>query len=420
MDERDVGAPFAIAGRRLGRGAYVAALVASFLLLIARRPQAVTDPNLWAEDGQVFLRAALLEPWHESIFDPYAGYLHLGLRVWAEFTTVLPLSALALLFGLLNLALFPVCLSVVLSRRLRWLIPSDAVRAGLYLVLLLMPGMSETLGNLTNALWPIGIGLLLLSFCDEPRSRGGRVGELVALAIGGVTGATTMLLVPGFALRWWRQRTRHNVAAFGVVFLTAALQGILLLLNPRGHFGLDPEPRTLPRAFVLRIWGLLGVGEQTLADHVLHRPAPAWVLVLCAAGIALTVAALMALPWIVRLHVAAIFGISVAATAWAYNFNVKGLSEGPGGGRYFLIPVVLVLLTVFAAASTPAWRRAVLRYGVLAPAAGFLLFAIWVDLGLPALPKTHWARTAACIERHQPCEVVVNPKGWNFELPPVP
>ncbi|MEY2417598.1 MAG: hypothetical protein QOG90_278 [Actinomycetota bacterium] len=411
--------PFTVAGQPLGAPAYAAAMVLAFAVLGARRPSGVFHPNLWAEDGPIFLRSAYLEPWYRSLFHSYNGYLHLVLRAWAELASLLPASAVAAAYAVFALAAYPLCLSVVLSRRLRWLIPSDGARAALFVSLLLIPGARETIGNLTNALWPIGIGLMLLSFCDAPRTRGGRIAELAALALGGLTGATSMLLWPAFALRWWRQRERHNLAAFGVVLTTAIVQGLVLVANPRDDLGLQPALRTIPRALLLRIWGLLGVGEHTLTWHVFTRPMPLPMLVLCVLGVGFTVAALLALPWAVRLHAVSVFALSLAATAWAYNFNMKGMAESNAHGRYFLIPTTLVVITVFAAASTAKWRRRTIRLAVLAPVAALFGFAVFVDLGLPALPQTYWAATAKCIDHHQSCTVVVNPRGFSFELPPI-
>jgi hypothetical protein len=228
-----------------------------------------------------------------------------------------------------------------------------------------------------------------------------------------------MLLWPAFALRWWRQRVRHNLVALGVVLTTAAIQGTILIARPRVSLGLDPAVRTIPRAVVLRVWGLLTLGEHTMTWHVFSRPLAMPVLVLCALAMALTIAALVALPWVVRLHIGSVFVLSLAATAWAYNFNMRAMGEGNAHGRYFLIPAALVIITVFAAASQPAWRQRAIRYGVVAPAALFFAFAVARDFGLPATPPTYWATTAKCIDHHMTCTVVMNPRDFTFELPPI-
>jgi hypothetical protein len=411
--------PFTIAGQPLGAAAYAAAMVLAFAVLAARRPGGLLHPNLWAEDGPIFARSAYLEPWYRSLFHAYNGYLHLGLRGWAELTTLLPASALAASYAVFALVAFPLSLSIVLSRRLRWLIPSDAARAALFVALLLIPGARETVGNMTNALWPIGLGLMLVSFCDAPSTRFGRGAELVALALGGLTGATSLLLWPAFGLRWWRQRVRHNLHAFGVVMATAVIQGIVLLANPRLDLGLEPSVRTMPRALLLRVWGILAVGEHTLSKHVFAHPMSLPLILLCVLGVVLTGAALLQLPRLTQLQIAGTFGLSLAATAWAYGFNMRSMAESDAHGRYFLLPTALVLLAVFAAASTPAWRQRVWRLAALAPAATFFAFAVFVDFGLPAMPQTYWANTAACIDHHQSCTVVVNPRGFNFDLPPI-
>jgi hypothetical protein len=227
------------------------------------------------------------------------------------------------------------------------------------------------------------------------------------------------LVWPSFALRWWRQRTRHNLVAFGTVLGAAVIQGVVLVVRPRPHLGLESDVRSIVTATLLRIWGLLGLGEHTLTWHVFARPLRSYVFVLAVLGVALTIAAVLALPWVARLQIAGVFAMSVAATAWAFDFNMRGAAESSAHGRYFLIPAVLVLVAVFAAANTAAWRKRVVRLGVIAPALLLFSFAVTQDLGLPAMQQTYWATTAKCIDHHMSCTVVMDPRGFTFELPPI-
>jgi hypothetical protein len=147
-------------------------------------------------------------------------------------------------------------------------------------------------------------------------------------------------------------------------------------VRPRPHLGLEHDPRRIVTATLLRIWCLLGLGEHTLTWHVFARPLRSYVFVLAVLGVALTIAAVLALPWVARLQIAGVFAMSVAATAWAFDFNMRGAAESSAHGRYFLIPAVLVLVAVFAAANTAAWRRRVVRLGVVAPALVLFSFVL--------------------------------------------
>jgi len=52
---------------------------------------------LWAEDGNVFVNGALSMGW-ESIFNPYAGYIHLYPRLISFFAVQLDLRFLPIVF----------------------------------------------------------------------------------------------------------------------------------------------------------------------------------------------------------------------------------------------------------------------------------------------------------------------------------
>ena len=48
----------------------------AFIVIISRRPDAILNPQFWAEDGSVFYAQAYNKGIINSLFLPYAGYLH--------------------------------------------------------------------------------------------------------------------------------------------------------------------------------------------------------------------------------------------------------------------------------------------------------------------------------------------------------
>lgn len=410
---------FVVRGRTRQCVAWFIAVAFGTAVLVLRRPGAVIHPSLHAEDGPIFLRSAYLDPAWRSISRPYNGYVHVLLRVWAEVTTALPATSLALSYTLFSLVSAAACYSIVLSRRLRWLLPSDAWRLVVFVVFLSLPGTREITGNLTNLLWPVAVGLVLLSLSDQPQTTAGRVAEHFAVVGLALTGAAILLVAPSFVFRYRRTRTRHDLALLGPVVACAGLQAASLLFShQRSGTGVHLALRTIVRASLIRVWGTLAVGEKNLAGIAPNR-LPIAFLAVCVAGVAISAVGLLVASRHFRLQWLSIFGLSIGSTAWAYGGTLQQMAySGVNAGRYFLVPIVLVVVGV-AASCARLNGLGRLRYVLAVPVAAIFGFAVVSDLLLAPVQSTHWATTARCVREHRTCHVEVDPESFSFTLPPV-
>ena len=73
------------------------------VLLLLRRPDMLTNPQFYAEDGSVFLRDQLVFPWTAVLF-PYNGQFHTLPRLIALFESFFPLIAVPLLCSLVSVS----------------------------------------------------------------------------------------------------------------------------------------------------------------------------------------------------------------------------------------------------------------------------------------------------------------------------
>src|SRR5215813_4397031 len=78
---------------------WLAVAAAAIGLLASRRPDAVTSPQLWAEEGSVYFKNAYEEPWLMTVFTPAGGYLVIFPRLIAWAGTLLPLSRVPAFFA---------------------------------------------------------------------------------------------------------------------------------------------------------------------------------------------------------------------------------------------------------------------------------------------------------------------------------
>jgi len=92
--------------------------ILGMLILFLRKPDALLNAQLWAEDGKVFLRAALLDG-PSSIFEPQAGYLVLVSRLMAfAATRLVPLEMIPLAFNVSAMILTGVVIYLLMTSRI--------------------------------------------------------------------------------------------------------------------------------------------------------------------------------------------------------------------------------------------------------------------------------------------------------------
>ncbi len=177
--------------------------VMTFLLLLVITTERVwgrlLSPDIWAEDGQVFLAQAL-SGGLASLRIPMAGsYFTLERLMMLSAVHLVPLEWLPAAVTGACVVVFAAIMSRIVSPAYEWLIPSQASRVALGCMFCLLPGLTEMIGNLCNLNWILFCWLAFVGLKDPslPVTRA-EIGLslFVTLSIG-----TTVLLVPLFAWR---------------------------------------------------------------------------------------------------------------------------------------------------------------------------------------------------------------------------
>jgi hypothetical protein len=389
----------------------VVAVVAACLLLLRGGPR-VRVAALHHEDGAIFLTQAHNDGFGAFV-QPYAGYLHVIPRIVAALLEPLPISAAPVLYALAALLVHVAMLTPALSARLEWIIPGPLLRAVLFALLCLMPPLWEVLGNIANLIFVGGISLLLLMLSDDPRTRPGRVGELVAVAALGLSGPLIVIFVPWFVWRWRRTRSRHGLAVVGVAALTALVQGVIFLVSQREEPPIPPVPPPsvrnlifLPKVWVERVglsWLFGDMGLPNLPRVALWLVALVW----CVGAVVITVVVLR----------------RTAIVLWLLEFALLAapvLNYGYMGGpfnwqRHFVVPTAIVIVLLVAVIGAHRWAAAAV---------------VWIAAGLGAMvhvfapaPYPYRADLTAlqqCVNRGEPvCRQVISKTGgrdWVVEL----
>lgn len=340
----------------------VCVAVVAFIVRCAAR---LRDAALFAEDGQIFLAGAHNDGLG-AILEPYAGYLHVIPRLVSAVLDPAPLTAAPVLYAAAAMTVHLAMLTPALFSRLGWLIPTPLLRAGLFAVLCLMPPMWEAFGNIANLIFIGGICLLLLVLSGDPRTRAGRIAELVAVGLLGLSGPLIVIFLPLVAWRWWRNgRTPHSLAVAVVAVVSAVIQLSVYLTSERSTPG-GGSPGLLVRTAVERVGGSWLVGDANVfVDNLypaLTVAAGIWLVLV----VAVTVCALPRTAPVLWLMCVALLGSAVNAYGQAMVASSLHFQ------RHIMIPAAIVIVLLFAVlgSSATSWAKWVAACCLLAGLGG--------------------------------------------------
>lgn len=196
-------------------------LILSCVILITRRPDVFFHPQLWAEDGAVFL----LQVWNGdvlgSILTPRDGYFQTLPKVTMAFASIFDLNYVAFISVAIATSIRLAFIAFILSSRLNNF--DIKLRILFVLYYLLQPNVQEGYINITNTHTYLAIYLLAIIISDEPKNKLSKTHDLIVLALSGVSGPFVALLAPSLALKRLYQHgglfsALKKINAFDLVF----------------------------------------------------------------------------------------------------------------------------------------------------------------------------------------------------------
>jgi hypothetical protein len=384
-------------------------VVACAVLLALRKPWGLHTPQLWAEDGSIFLtqdEQMGLRAWIE----PYNGYLHLLPRLiaWIASHTADPAWWPAIYNGLSFL------ITVALFARLASSRVDVPAKPWIMLSFVLVVGTGEVLINATNLQWVTAFFLVLQLFTRPASTVTQRVGDLAILMLIGLNGPFALMFLPLFVWRAWQDRNIDAFLALAAVAICAAIQGSLLLRTGPGlHLHSGNEP--------FRPLMFLSIIGSRLVSWPIFGPAavrswPTWVH--AAVGLAVIAPLLI---WALRKDaqqrwraiIVAAFCLITIASVYRARADTWTRDDLASGDRYFYIPrVLLTWLIVWELDARPrivAWiARTACVVAIILHAPRFML---------PAPPDYRWADHCDPIRKGTPANIFTLPEGWWIEYP---
>jgi hypothetical protein len=326
--------------------------------MVGRAPVYFTAPSFWAEEGSLFHAYAFMHRWDETLASTPSGYYLFYANLVALVAARAPVVIAPLVTKILALViqLVPVAL-IATSEAPLWRSPS---RRALGIAAVLF-------GSLSGEIWLATINsqfyltLIAILVLIEPPPSGRRAAvSLALLALAGLTGPVASFVVPLFAWRAWRTRTR---AAIGQALVLAACALVQIAMVARGHGGTGAAARlqgfgfgtfgaiVWMKAIILPTLGATAAeGFSYALGQAVHGRLDSPLAITL--GVEMVILAAVALVWLARgagSWLGTLLGGAWAlVTSLSIVFAVEEkwtlLSHADSASRYFYVPGVVLLL----------------------------------------------------------------------------
>jgi hypothetical protein len=403
-----------------------AAFLITLTLVVSRRPDGITNPQFWAEDGTLWYTQAYTRGPLAALALPAGGYLQSFSRLTAALSLAVDLRWAPLVFNVMAALAQTLPALVLLSDRFAAIIPDRRWRAFAALLWIGAPNGFEIQSNVTNTQTHLALLALLLVLATPPRGALGRICDVILILLAGFSGPTCALLVPVAALAWWHDRRHWRLVLLLTLLLPATAQ-IATYLSSDGRGRMQTPLGATPLGFLRIVGGQIVVGGTLGMDgyRALRRPGGAWTSAAAAlfgiGGLAFAARAL----WLSRstslrlfvLFAGLAFTAGLSSPAIVQVPRWEGL-QVPGAGIRYYAPPILAWLAVllWSAARDPS---ALVKYVARATLAAALLIGMPLDWRVTPRPDLDFATHAARFAAAEPGTVVkipIPPTGWEMRL----
>jgi hypothetical protein len=364
--------------------------LACVAVLLARRPDLVTAPQLFAEDGVIYFRDAAVNGL-ASLFAPYAGYHQLAPRAIALLALALPAAAQAAAYAWISVALAAACCAL-LAPLMRNVIADAGLRAFTALGVAAAIPSNEIIGSVASLQWYLHVPMLAASLVALP-ARAAGAARVAAIVVGATT-PQGLIAAPVAAFLWWRPQPGRDP---WIATLYAGASLLNVVTSPRDAVGrATPHvAEALGAVTAFRVGDSLALGK-TLAERLAADATGFGV----ALGLGVLAALLLALAWRRGASVAGVFAFAiiapVALVLATRSFEAAGVHGYAffGADRYFVAPCAAAVIAIAMVAATI--RVALLARAAAVAALSYGAFANFHEPESP--PDEHWAAAAPALD----------------------
>jgi hypothetical protein len=385
--------------------------------IVSRKPDALLNPEFYAEDGKVWYTDAYSAGWLHSLSLPFGGYLNTLQRLLAAITLLVPFHSVPLAMNLIGIVVQVLPVNVLLSNRCTTWGPLY-LRLLYALVYIALPNSPEVHIVITNSQFHLALVAFFVATATPPPNVAWKVFDVTVFAIMAVTGPFCFVLLPIVLIFWRRQRDRWHVVLAGILLVLGAVQ------TAEVFFALSAQrpPVDLGANFPLFV-RLLGsrLFLAPLGGTLATRMPFAMLVTITVAAIALLVYSALKASLPLRLFLmfsAALLAASLArplitnpvAPAWILMLRYGGAN------RYWFFPTLAFLWSAIWCTTHRTWipARAIAICVLLISLRGVVR-----NWPINRFFDDHFQMYAAQFEAAQPGEIVtipIFPPGWYMQL----
>jgi hypothetical protein len=403
--------------------------VVACLLIITRRPDAISTPQFYAEDGVFWYADAHNLGGVNALFLPYAsrGYFCTVPRLAGLVTQTMPLLWAPLIFNIIAIAIQAIPATVVASRRFASAVPLRWARLVLAFLYVALPTAWGTISNVTHSQWHLAMVAVFVVVAIAPQGHSWRGFDIVVTALSGLTGPLCLVMTPIAVIVWYVRQTPWALVLMLVTGTAAAIQGVSLLLwstSAGSYPPLEASIVAFEEIFARRVvYGAL-IGHR-LSVELIASYAAAWtnasvLIVIALCGAASLTYALLYAPFALRLLILFGFLVMLSGLLWP----VRGQAAGaywetlmvPGvSPRYFhALIFALVASFVWMLSRSSSFARA----GGAVPLLFMVTMAVPFDWREPAYRNYHFSVYVQRYDRAAGGAMVQipTPQGWSMIL----
>jgi hypothetical protein len=392
----------------------------AFAAVVSRRPDALFNPQFFAEDGSIWYHDAYIFGWFAPLFQTYVGYFTTVPRLAASLALLVPLRFAPLLMNLAGLTLQVLPVNILLSARCRKWAPIS-VRAFMAVIYIALPNTRELEVTITDAQWHLALLACLVVLACTPRTVPWQIFDSCVILLSGLSGPYCIIMLPVAAVFWWFRRERWRLVTIGGLAITAAIQLAAIILTMSGTLraraSLGPTPELFLKILGGQVYMGALIGESSSPTHksdLLLAAVALW-------GTALVVYCLLKAPLEIKLFVCFAFLVLAASLRHPCctidpNARMWELLRDAGGMRYWFFPML-------GFAWALVWCLTSSRNIFLQGAAGLgflaMIFGIALDWKYPAYTDFHFHDYASRFEAAAPgtsVTIPINPDGWVVKL----
>jgi hypothetical protein len=382
-------------------------------VLLFRRYDAFFTPQLWAEDGPIFVQQ-YAENGIRSLLIPYGGYLNSAQRLIVLFYGAISLDYIYIpLFYVISCILIIFFIAVRLWKTANYLGLNNKIIYATFF--LFTPITSDVFLNITNLNGILSLYLINFLFVRRDEDDKMIIANIILIFITALSGPTSVFLCPIVIIILFKERKRLNLTKL-LPLLVILLCGLTQLIFikfidknfARGIAG-DPEPFHLLKLFTNNIHDLIFLQYGFLPPISPFKETIICFIIFC-------FLAFFFIRGYIKINndrkyiilLAAIF--YMGSVVYSYWPNESKLLAMQNASRYFLVPYACLGWLMILAFDKKIRTEYVAIYITF-----LLLQSKYIKF---SLQDKEWKKEIIEYKEGKRQIIDINPEGWKFGLPP--